>query len=356
MLGVCRVSALFLIAIRDLQFRLRRFVISVVAVALVLALTVVLAGVASSLDVEMNRTLDQLGVDHWMVNAEASGPFFGAVPMDEASVAQVRAVDGVTEAEPQVFYPYTLDSPSGPKSITLLGVEPGKLGAPRPDEGRGLENPGEALAQPMYGLRLGSTARVGGKSFTIVGTLHDSTMLGGIPNMFVSTSDLQSIAFKGAPVITAVAIKGSPTHPVSGLKTVSRADARADLIRPLSSVKQTISLLSVLLWIVTGCIIGSVIYLSALERTRDFAVFKAIGVSNSWVLAGLVLQAVLLSALASVAAIFIARLLAPVMSVPVAFPAGILVLVPATAVIVSVVGSLAGVRRAVRVDPALAFG
>jgi putative ABC transport system permease protein len=347
---------LFLIAIRDLQFRLRRFVISVVAVALVLALTVVLAGVATSLDVEMSHTLDQLGVDHWMVNAEASGPFFGAVPMDEKTVAQVGALDGVTEAEPQVFYPYTLDSPSGPKSITLLGVQPGKLGAPRPDAGRGLENPGEALAQPMYGLRLGSTARVGGKSFRIVGTFHESTMLGGIPNVFVSTTDLQSIAFKGAPVITAVAVKGSPTHPADGLKMVTRADARADLIRPLESVKQTITLLSLLLWVVTGCIIGSVIYLSALERTRDFAVFKAIGVSNSWVLSGLVLQAVLLSTLSAAAAILIARLLAPAMSVPVAFPAAILVLVPVTAVLVSVLGSLAGVRRAVRVDPALAFG
>jgi putative ABC transport system permease protein len=331
-------------------------VISVVAVALVLALTVVLTGVASSLDVEVDRTLNQLGVDHWVVNTEASGPFFGAVPMDEATVAKVRALDGVHDAEPQVFYPYTLDSPSGPKSITLFGVAPGELGAPKPDAGRDLENPGEALAQPIDGMRLGSTVRIGAKAFTIVGTFHTSTMLGGIPNVFVSTADLQSIAFKGAPVITAVAVSGSPTSGMDGLRIVSRADARADLIRPLHSVKQTITLLSVLLWIVTGCIIGSVIYLSALERTRDFAVFKAIGVSNTWVLCGLVMQAVLLSALAAAAALVIARLLAPAMSVPVVFPTGVVLLVPLTAVAVSVVGSLAGVRRAVRVDPALAFG
>ncbi len=158
--------------------------------------------------------------------------------MDEKTVVQVGALDGVTEAEPQVFYPYTLDSPSGPKSITLLGVQPGKLGAPRPDAGRGLENPGEALAQPMYGLRLGSTARVGGKSFRIVGTFHESTMLGGIPNVFVSTTDLQSIAFKGAPVITAVAVKGSPTHPADGLKMVNRADASCGP-HPAARVRET---------------------------------------------------------------------------------------------------------------------
>jgi len=347
---------LFLIALRDLQFRLRRFVISVVAVALVLALTIVLAGVAASLDIEVDRTLDQLGVDHWVVKSDASGPFFGSVPMPESTVDQVAALDGVTEAQPQVFYAYTLNSSSGPKSITLFGVAPGKLGAPKPDHGRGLENPGEALAQPLYGMSLGSTVNIGGKPFKIVGTFDEATMLGGIPNVFVSTKDLQDVAFTGTPAITAVAVRGSPTQLPDGFRTVSRADARTDLIRPLKSVKQTITLLSVLLWIVTGCIIGSVIYLSALERTRDFAVFKAIGVSNSSVLAGLVLQAVLLSVLAAGAAVLVARLLAPTMSVPVAFPTAILVLVPMTAVVVSIVGSLAGVRRAVRVDPALAFG
>jgi putative ABC transport system permease protein len=347
---------MLLIALRDLQFRLRRFVISVVAVALVLALTMVLAGVAASLDVEVDHTLDQLNVDSWVVASSASGPFFGSVPLPGSTVDRVRALDGVTEAEPQVFYAFTLQSPDGPQSITLLGVEPGKLGAPRPDEGRGLERPGEALAPPMFGMRLGSTAQIGGKPFKIVGTLDSSTMLGGIPNVFVSAQDLQALAFNQQPVISAVAIKGSPSQMANGLKTVSRDDARADLIRPLHSVKQTITLLSVLLWIVTGCIIGSVIYLSALERTRDFAVFKAIGVSTSWVLSGLVLQAVLLSVMAAAAAILLAWVTAPAMSVPVVLPAAVLALVPATAVGVSVIASFAGVRRAVRVDPALAFG
>ena len=105
-------------------------IISVVAVALVLALTIVLAGVAASLDIEVDRTLDQLGVDHWVVKSDASGPFFGSVPMPEATVGQVAALDGVEEAQPQVFYAYTLNSATGPKSITLFGVAPGKLGAP----------------------------------------------------------------------------------------------------------------------------------------------------------------------------------------------------------------------------------
>jgi putative ABC transport system permease protein len=346
----------FLIALRDLQFRLRRFLISVVAVALVLALTLLLAGVAASFDAEVDHTLDQMHVTEWVVASGATGPFFGATPMTADTFDQVRGVTGIESAAPQTFYPYTFKTPHGPQSITLLGVQPGGIGAPTPSKGRPLQHDGEALVQPGLGLDIGKTIDLGNKTLTIVGTFGESTMLGGIPNLFLSNHDLQAVAYKGAPVITSVAITGTPTQLPQGLKVLTRADAHNDLVRPLHSAKDTISLISILLWIVAGCIIGSVIYLSALERVRDFAVFKAIGVSTRWVLGGLVLQAIVLSAAASVVAIGVGWLLAPQMSVPVVLPIGVVLLVPLTAIVVSVIASLVGVRRAVRVDPALAFG
>ena len=47
------------------------------------------------------------------------------------------------------------------------------------------------------------------------------------------------------------------------------------------------SLMAGLLWVVAAMIVGSMIYMSALERTRDFAVFKAVGVPTRSILAGL---------------------------------------------------------------------
>jgi putative ABC transport system permease protein len=348
--------SVFLIALRDLQFRLKRFLISVVAVALVLALTLLLAGTAASFDAEVNHTLDQTGVTQWVVGAAATGPFFGATPMTANTADQVRAISGVQVAEPQSFYPYTFKTANGPESITLLGVQPGSIGAPKPDKGHALQGDGEALVQPGLGLDIGKTVDLGNRKVVVVGTFNESTMLGGIPNLFITNHDLQEVAYKGAAVITSVAIAGTPSSLPDDLKVMTRGDANSDLVRPLHSAKDTISLISILLWLVTGCIIGSVIYLSALERVRDFAVFKAIGISTRWVLGGLVLQAIVLSVLASLIAIGAAYLLAPLLAVPVVFPIGVVVLVPITAVVVSVLGSLAGVRRAVSVDPALAFG
>jgi putative ABC transport system permease protein len=276
--------------------------------------------------------------------------------MTADTIDRVRGVSGVESASPETFYPYTFKTAHGPESITLLGVEPGQIGAPRPSHGQPLQQDGQAVVQPGLGLDVGKTIALGNKTLTVVGTLGESTMLGGIPNLFLTNHDLQEIAYKGAPVITSVAISGTPSTLPDGLKVLKRAEAHHDLVRPLHSAKDTISLMSILLWVVTGCIIGSVIYLSALERVRDFAVFKAIGISTRWVLGGLVLQAIVLSALASFVAIVIAYLLTPLLSVPVVLPPGTIALVPITAVLVSVIGSLAGVRRAVSVDPALAFG
>ena len=83
-----------------------------------------------------------------------------------------------------------------------------------------------------------------------------------------------------------------------------------DTLRPLDGAIASIDLVRALLWIVAAVIIGSVVYLSALERQRDFAVLKAIGTSNRTLLGSLALQAVLVAlaavALAAVIQIFLA--------------------------------------------------
>src|SRR6476619_1515059 len=223
---------MFLIALRDLQFRLKRFLISVVAVALVLALTLLLAGTAASFDAEVDHTLDQTGVTQWVVGTAATGPFFGSTPMTANTVDQVRASDGVQLAEPESFYPYSFKTAHGPESITLLGVEPGSIGAPKPDKGQPLQGDGEALVQPGLGLGIGKTVDLGNKTVKVVGTFNESTMLGGIPNLFITNHDLQEVAYKGAPVITSVAISGTPSNLPPGLKVMTRGDAHNDLVRP----------------------------------------------------------------------------------------------------------------------------
>jgi len=128
------------------------------------------------------------------------------------------------------------------------------------------------------------------------------------------------------------------------------------LQRPMKTASGTVYMICVLLWIVAAGIIGSILYVQAIERTRDFAVFKATGVSGRAVAAGLAFQAIILALLAAVVALILSKVLGPLMPMPVETPASAYVLLLIVSIVIGVIASLFGLRRAVKVDPALAFG
>jgi len=137
---------------------------------------------------------------------------------------------------------------------------------------------------------------------------------------------------------------------------MSNAQVLEDLRRPVDVGAQTIGFLDVLLWAIAAGIIGAILYMSAIERMSDFAVLKAMGASNRFVMTALAMQASIVAITAAAAAMVLAALLGPVFPMPVEIP---LIAYPALLIIALVVGllaSAAGLRRAVRVDPASAFG
>lgn len=104
------------------------------------------------------------------------------------------------------------------------------------------------------------------------------------------------------------------------------------------------------------CLVGSVVYLSALERLRDFAVFKAIGTPTRSIMAGLALQALVIALLAAVVGVVLAQVLAPLFPMIVAVPVGAYLALPVAAIVIGLFASVAGLKRVVTVDPAQAFG
>jgi putative ABC transport system permease protein len=62
-------------ALRDLQWRRRRFIIAVLGTALVFSMTLVLAGLSAAFVNEVDRTIETTGADEWAVAVGATGPF-----------------------------------------------------------------------------------------------------------------------------------------------------------------------------------------------------------------------------------------------------------------------------------------
>jgi putative ABC transport system permease protein len=342
-------------SLRDLQWRLRRFLIGVFAAGLVFALALLISGVSGSFDNEVPRVVNAFGVDAWIVPSGVSGPFTNVNVFPEDEVAKVAASPGVKHAEPIATFRTVVRTP-GMKDLNLIGLQPGGIAEPKVREGHGLQKKGDLVADKSLGLKVGDSVIVSGVPFTVVGLTHGLTYFAGTPVAFMSLEDLQKSSIAGAKLATAIVAQGTPTKLPAGFKSLTNEQVVKDLRRPLKKPAQTIDFLRVLLWIVAAGIIGSVLYLQAIERSRDFAVFKATGVTTGTLLAGLVLQAIILAVSAAVAALVLSVLLKPSMSMAVEIPTAAYISLPIVAVIVGLLSSIVALRRALAVDPALAFG
>ena len=125
---------MWLISLRDLQWRRRRFVIAVVSAALAFALTLLLEGTMAHMRNEGKRMVDLFGADSWVVVKGASGPFTTAQllpPPQAAAVAAQRP--GVTAASPLLVARATVKD----LDVNVVGYERGGVTEPpRVHQGR----------------------------------------------------------------------------------------------------------------------------------------------------------------------------------------------------------------------------
>lgn len=346
---------MWLVASRDLRWRRRRFAIGVVATALVFSITLLLTGVTAFFANEVRRTVDAIGVDRWIVPAGVTGPFTSTRFLPESSVAQVAKLPGVQAASGLVLFRQAVKVDKL-IDVNVVGHLPGRAGAPKVSEGRGVERSGEIVVDSSLDKSVGDRLTLGKQDFAVVGITHGITYFGGSPTLFVSVGDAQRLLFSGQPLITTVVTKGTPTSLPATLAALTNDQVRTDMRRPISVAGNTIGFINILLWVIAAGIIAAILYMSALERVGDFAVLKATGASNRFVVSGLAIQAVILAIAAALVAVVIALLLAPAFPITVEIPLRAYVILFGVSLVVGVLGSIAGLRRALTVDPALAFG
>ena len=343
-------------ALRDMQWRRRRLVIAIISTGLVFAMTLVLTGLANGFRVEAQRTVDAMGVDAFVVKAGAAGPFLGSTPFAQVDVARVAAAPGVVAAAPLATAASTIREGTSARNATAFGAPPHGPGMPQVSEGQTPSTPTEVSVSSTLGKHIGEDLQVGARTLRIVGIVPNATALAKTPCIFLTTEGLQQLAYNGQPMITSIGIIGTPKQLPDGYQAVDRGVGITDLMRPLKVASGAITIVAFLLWIVAVLIVGSLVYLSALERLRDFAVFKAIGVPTRSILAGLALQAVIVALLAAAVGVVLAQLLAPLFPMIVVVPMRAYLALPLIAIAIGLLASVAGLRRAVAVDPALAFG
>ncbi|HVR32696.1 MAG TPA: ABC transporter permease [Acidimicrobiia bacterium] len=329
--------------------RATRFVVVILATAVVFTLLFLMTGLVEQFNREPFLSVAAIGEENWVVPAGVSGPVTASSTLDADLAAQL--IDA--GLEPVLMARATLTIGGTASESVVLGHLPGGAVDPPLWDGRALAGAGEVVLDRATGVAVGEDIQLSGTSFRVVGVTEDTTLLAGQPIVFVGLDDVRTTLFGGAPVTSAVL--GTPDVLPPGVQILTPTQVAEDALGPLESAVSSIDLIRVLLWLVAAIIIGAVVYLSALERSRDFAVMRAVGAPIRKLGGSLAIQALVIALVGVAVAAVLQYFIVPVFPMTVRVPARSLWQLPLVAVLVSLGAAAGGMRRVRRTDPAQAF-
>lgn len=347
----------WMIAWPDFRARFRRFLVIGVGMALVLAVTLLLAAFSEGFGLRSERLVDVFDADRYLVTTGSSGPLTATSPMPVEFGNDVESASDVA-TRALFLAPNAILADGEPQSVVVVGSEGDEPGL-RITEGSPITGPGQALAdEEILGLSMGDEFNLAGETFVVVGRTEHATWDIATAAVFIERQNALDLLAGGQDVATAFAIDGDGPLPAlpTGVEIQDRQQAFDDVLHRTAAAKRSIDSFTFTLWALAIVIVGAVLYLAALERVRDFAIFKATGASNIDLVFGLGLQAAFVGGIAGVISIGFAHLMKPIYPGLLSLPFRIAWTVIPVAIVIAILSSVVGVRRAIKVDPSQAFG
>jgi putative ABC transport system permease protein len=393
------------LAVRDVRHRLGRFLLSALGLGLLLGTVMAMGGIYRGLVEDALALVRMSGADLWVVQKDTNGPFAETSRVPEDVARAIRAVPGVREASPVAFQTLQLRIGAKVLRVQLVGHRLGAMGTPAAVvAGRPIvRSRYEMLIDRRAGVPLGADIRIGRQAFTVVGLTDGIVSSAGDPAAFVSLQDAQEIQFlkaneavrnerarlqatlQATPVLAGVpAAAFAPilqdTHlanavlvrmePWADLRDVAARIERWNHYRALTTDeqeellaksviernRQQILLFRIILLSVSTVVIALVVFTMTMEKTRDIATLKIIGAPDRKI-AGLILQQALAlgvlgyglgGVLISLTHQYFPRRVA-ILPFDQYVLFGIVILI-------CVLASLFGIRRALHVNPTVALG
>ncbi len=399
------------LAVRDIRHNLSRFALTALGIAMLLTVVMGMSGIYQGLIEEATLLVDTIGCDLWVVQGGTRGPFAEISRIPRNVEDRLRAVPGVRGSHAFVTYSLQREFRKKPLRMQAQGLSwPEDKGEWLPIvSGRRLGAAHfEMIADEILGLRLGDVVRLGKNSYTVVGLTRGMTSLAGDGMAFftlLDSLDIQydelgeairlersarqariasrsygaltrmvpmlmeraqlpssQIATIARPPISAVVVELQPgvdptvvLDALSGWADISvfTKDEQKDLLlRGVTDrARRQYRLFRIILIIVSAVIMALIIYTLCLEKIRDIAMLKLIGARNSVILSLILQQAVLLGLLGYIFALFFGHWLFPIFPRKVILRQDDLILLALIVAGISVLSSVLGIWKAVRVDP-----
>ena len=396
------------LAVRDIRHNFGRFAFTTVGIGLLLMLVMGMGGIYRGLIFEATLLVERIGADLWVVQGDTRGPFAEISRIPANLEDRVRAVPGVALARRFVSHTIQREQHGRPLRMVVEGLAwPDDKGDWVPlAAGRPLRQAHyEMIADRSLGLALGERVKFGKDVYRVVGLTHGMTGTAGDGLTFFTVSDAMAIQFDAPneairlerasrlartenqdfgraqpllleraagsssglselplPQVSAVLVTLNPSADANQIiatlstwpdVTVYTAQQQKELLLSgtVDKARRQLGLFSKLLIVVSTIIIALIIYTLTLDKIRDIALLKLIGARNR-VIVGLILQQALLMGMFGFGlARWLGQYVFPYFPRRVVIETQDLIQLAFTVVIISVLASLLGIWKALRVEP-----
>ena len=375
------------LALRDVRRNKLRFALTGLGVGMLLGVVIAMMGIYEGALADALRLPLAEHADLWVVQPRTFGPFAepSRIPRDTRDL--IRRMPGVAEAGAVTFQTVQAMAGGMPVRLWLEGYEPGRPGGPANlVAGHGLTaSHYQIVVDTASGLRLGETIPLGPyrDPYTVVGLTRGMVSSSGDAVAWVALLDAQALQFAVPPAlerreraagrtppstadINAVLVRVMPAASpaaVAGeitrwkhLSAVPEAEEERYLtLFVIQKMQQQVGLFMGILITVSAVIIALIIYTLTMDKLRAIATLKLIGAPDR-VIVGLIVQEALVLGVTGFA---IGLVL--IEQVKGYFPRRVqieprdLAVLFVVVIIVCLLGSVLGVRAAVKIEPAEAL-
>lgn len=401
------------LAWKDIRHNLGRFGLTTLGIGMLLMIVMGMAGIYRGLIEDATLLVERIGADLWVVQRDTRGPFAEVSRVPKTLVYRVLAVPGVLSAREFVFHTIQRQHDGKPLRLSVLGLSwPLDKGAWLPlTAGRPLaQNHYEMVADTSLGFRLHERVQLGKETYTIVGITTGMVSSGGDGMIFVTVWDSQAIQFDmpgeavrleraarehrgqtnevflkqpalaeqltrpagelpavASPELSAIVVRVAPgADPAEVAATVStwrdvsvftKAGQQDLLVQGMvDKARRQLGMFRVLLTIIAAIVMALILYTLTLDKLHSIALLKLIGAPNRVILGLILQQAIALGALGYSIAYLVGKKLFPYFPRRVVLTDADLLQLAGIVLGISVLASLLGIWRAMRVQPNEALG
>lgn len=360
------------LALRELWRRPGRFAVAGSALTLLVVLLLLLGGLLDGLYLGSTGLYRQQQSELIVYSADSSESLVRS-RVDAELRAMVEAVGGVETTHGIGVALVGFRAGDGELGdATVVGYEGAISGVPEPPD------PGEAFADrrlEAVGVEVGDTVAVGPEQVpvTVVGWVDDLAYLlqAGLlvepdtwrevlarsrPDAALPDETLQALAVEveGDDASRVAAAIDDATGGATSTLTVDEAIAAMPGVTEQSS---TFNQIITVTFVIAGLVVALFFAFVTIERTAQYGVLKAIGSSSGQIFAGLVVQAVVVTAgafvLGGVISLGLAQVVPP--DIPLLLEPSRAAFVAVGMLVTAVVGGSVTLRRVIRIDPAAAI-